>query len=76
LQPAAGEKNPLGGKNKFISRLGGNISYFKAARTSDASHEMEGVVIAEHKHRVLGKNLNLLDIRKLASPPMSIDRET
>jgi hypothetical protein len=37
---------------------------------------MEGVVIAEHKHRVLGKNLNLLDIRKLASPPMSIDRET
>jgi hypothetical protein len=28
--------------------LGGNISYFKAAGTSDASYEMEEVAIAEH----------------------------
>jgi hypothetical protein len=38
----------FGGKSKFISHLGGNISYFKAAETSDASHNMEEVVIAEH----------------------------
>ena len=53
LQPAAGEENPFGGKSKFILHLGGNISYFKAAGTSDASHETEGVVIAEHEHHVL-----------------------
>jgi hypothetical protein len=76
LQPEAGEENPFGGKISLMSHFGVNISYFKAAGTSDVSHEMEGVIIAKHEHHVLGRNLNLLYIRKPASPPMSIDRET
>jgi hypothetical protein len=35
-------------RKQFISQLGGNILCFQAAGTSDASHEMEEAVIAEH----------------------------
>lgn len=54
LQPAAGEENPFGGNRRFISHLGGHIPYFKATGTSDVSHAIKGVVIAEHQDHLIG----------------------
>jgi hypothetical protein len=44
-QPAIDNERLFDGRSNFISDLGERLPFFKAAGTSEASHEMEGVAL-------------------------------